>query len=113
METGQVSDVAAIGVPDPVKGSTLICVCVAMPGVTVDAALHSRMADAVTKGMGRSYRPKAVVFVADLPRTRNMKIMRRVVRAVFTGKEPGDLSALVNPEAVASLKAIAEREALV
>ncbi|MFO1188689.1 MAG: AMP-binding protein [Alphaproteobacteria bacterium] len=112
METGQVSDVAAIGIPDPIKGSTLICVCVPMPGVTVDASLQNHMAEAVTKSMGRSYRPKAVVFVSDLPRTRNMKIMRRVVRAVFTGKEPGDLSALVNPEAVAALKTIATREGL-
>ena len=37
----------------------------------------------------------------DLPRTRNMKVMRRVVRAAWLGEEPGDLSTLVNPESVA------------
>ena len=50
--------------------------------------------------MGASYRPERIVFVDDLPRTRNLKIMRRVLRAVFENKDPGDLTALANPEAV-------------
>jgi acetyl-CoA synthetase len=44
-----------------------------------------------------------VVFVDELPKTRSQKVMRRVVRAVFEGRDPGDLAALVNPEAVATL----------
>jgi acetyl-CoA synthetase len=50
--------------------------------------------------MGSSYRPEKVLLVDDLPRTRNMKIMRRVLRAIFENKDPGDLSALANPEAI-------------
>ena len=46
-----------------------------------------------------------VLLVDDLPRTRNMKIMRRVLRAVLEDKDPGDLSALANPEAVDALRA--------
>ena len=46
----------------------------------------------------------------DLPKTRSMKIMRRVVRAVWVGDEVGDLSGLVNPEAVARLSARVARE---
>jgi len=47
-----------------------------------------------------------VLFVRDLPRTRNMKTMRRVIRAVLLDEKPGDLSALVNPEAVDELQRI-------
>jgi acetyl-CoA synthetase len=54
--------------------------------------------------MGASYRPETILFVEDLPRTRNLKIMRRVLRAVFEQKDPGDLSALANPEAVQQLR---------
>jgi acetyl-CoA synthetase len=54
--------------------------------------------------MGTSYRPETILFVEDLPRTRNLKIMRRVLRAVFESKDPGDLSALANPEAVDRLR---------
>ena len=53
---------------------------------------------------GHFYLLPTVLLVSDLPKTRNMKIMRRVVRAVYRGESPGDLSALVNPEAVAELQ---------
>ena len=103
--TGKVSEAAVIGVPDEVKGSAIVCVCVPMPGVVADDALEQELAAAVVKGMGSSYRPRQVLLVADLPKTRNMKIMRRVVRAGYQGNSPGDLSSLGNPEAVAELQA--------
>jgi acetyl-CoA synthetase len=103
--TGKVSEAAVIGVPDEVKGSAIVCVCVPMPGVPADTALESELSAAVVKGMGASYRPRQVLLVTDLPKTRNMKIMRRVVRAVYRGDSPGDLSSLVNPEAVEQLQA--------
>jgi acetyl-CoA synthetase len=71
-----------------------------MPGEVADARLVEELREAVARGMGNSYRPKTVLLVSDLPRTRNLKVMRRVIRAAFTGEDPGDLSALVNPEAV-------------
>jgi len=46
-----------------------------------------------------------VLFARDLPKTRSAKIMRRVIRATYLKREPGDLSSLENPDAV---KAIAE-----
>jgi acetyl-CoA synthetase len=103
MATGAISEAAAIGVADDMKGSAIVCVCVAMPGVEADAALEKRLSEAVEDGMGSSYRPRRVLLVSDLPKTRNMKVMRRVVRAVYEGREPGDLSALVNPESVSEL----------
>jgi acetyl-CoA synthetase len=75
-----------------------------MPGIEGDAALERRLAAAVESGMGVSYRPQRVVLVGDLPKTRNMKVMRRVVRAVWQGSEPGDLSSLVNPDSVRELR---------
>jgi acetyl-CoA synthetase len=102
--TGKVSEAAVIGVPDELKGSAIVCVCVAMPGVVADAALEDQLSAAVVAGMGSSYRPKQVLLVNDLPKTRNMKIMRRVVRSVLSGDSPGDLSSLVNPEAVLELQ---------
>ncbi|HEX7437217.1 MAG TPA: AMP-binding protein, partial [Caldimonas sp.] len=104
MSTGTISEAAAIGVPDELRGSAIVCVCVPMPGVAADAALERQLSSAVETGMGASYRPRRVLLVSDLPKTRNMKVMRRVVRAVYQGSEPGDLSALVNPESVNELR---------
>lgn len=108
--TGKVSEAAVIGVPDEVKGSAIVCVCVAMPGVPADAALQQELSAAVVQGMGTSYRPRQVLLVSDLPKTRNMKVMRRVVRAVYNGESPGDLSSLVNPETVTELQARLEAD---
>ncbi|MCA8233346.1 hypothetical protein [Burkholderia cenocepacia] len=47
----------------------------------------------------------------DLPRTRNGKVMRRVVRNVLRGLPPGDVSALENPAALAALQALADQGA--
>lgn len=105
MASGRISEAAVIGLPDPIKGDSVGCVCVPAPGVAGDDGLADELVDAVVRGMGRSFRPSRVIFVDDLPKTRSMKIMRRVIRAVVTGREPGDLSSLVNPEAVTSLKA--------
>jgi acetyl-CoA synthetase len=110
--TGKVSEAAVVGVPDEVKGSAIVCVCVPMPGVPADAVLQQELSAAVVRGMGASYRPRQVLLVSDLPKTRNMKVMRRVVRAVYTGQSPGDLSSLVNPETVSELQARLGAEAI-
>lgn len=104
MNTGKLAEAAAVGVPDALKGETLICACVPKPDVVADEHLAAHLRDSVVKGLGAAFRPRQVVFVSDLPKTRNMKVMRRVVRAVYEGKDPGDLAALVNPEAVAELR---------
>jgi acetyl-CoA synthetase len=96
MATGRVLEAAAIGHPDPVTGNTLVCVCVASAG-DVDAA---RLQAEVAAHFGNAYRPKHVLLVDDLPKTRNQKVMRRVIRAVLACRDPGDLSALVNPESL-------------
>ena len=40
------------------------------------------------------------MFVGDLPKTRNAKVMRRVIRAKFLDLPLGDITALENPGAV-------------
>jgi acetyl-CoA synthetase len=107
--THRVSDAAAVAVPDAVKGSAVVCVVVPNPGEAPGEELAAALSDAVVSGLGGSFRPKAVVFTADLPRTRNMKTMRRVIRAVLLDESPGDLSTLVNPEAVDELRSVIAR----
>jgi acetyl-CoA synthetase len=102
--TGKVAEAAVFGIPHTVKGSAIVCACVPMPGVDPVKALADELSSALVRGMGASYRPEKVLLVDDLPRTRNMKIMRRVLRAIFEERDPGDLSALANPEAIDHLR---------
>ncbi len=99
----EVTMAAAIGIPDEVKGETIALYVVPAPGVVPDDALTEKVLAAVTGTMGKAFRPKAVRWVADLPRTRSAKIMRRVIKAVALGEEPGDLSGLENPESLRGL----------
>jgi acetyl-CoA synthetase len=105
MGTGLLLDAVAIGTPDAVKGTAVVCLCVPRPGVEPEAAVKTLSA-AVVAGLGGAFRPAEVVFVPDLPRTRNMKVMRRVIRAAWVGEDPGDLSTLVNPESVQAIRAV-------
>jgi acetyl-CoA synthetase len=100
-----VAESAAIGVPDELKGEALVCFVILRPGKIGTAELALELQDLVATALGKPLRPKAVHFVTDLPRTRNAKILRRVVRSVYTGKDPGDLSSLENPSALAAIGA--------
>ncbi|SPS01832.1 AMP-binding protein [Cupriavidus taiwanensis] len=103
MATGKVAEVAAIGMPDPVKGETVGLVVTLMPGVAADADTEKLLSAAVVAGLGSAFRPTDILCVEDLPKTRNMKIMRRAVRAACLGLEAGDLSSLANPDTLGAI----------
>jgi acetyl-CoA synthetase len=111
LESDDLLDAAAIAAPDPLKGVAVVCVCVAATGVTPDDAMAERLSDVVSERIGKPFRPREVLFVEQLPKTRNMKTMRRVVRSALLDQEPGDLSALVNPEAVDLIRRAARASA--
>ena len=109
LASGQVAEAAAIGIADRLKGEAVLCVCVPKHGMSGDETLAEALGEAVAQALGPAFRPTAVLFVSALPKTRSMKVMRRVVRAVCEGRDPGDLAALVNPRAVDELRGQATR----
>ncbi|HEY8642984.1 MAG TPA: AMP-binding protein [Candidatus Dormibacteraeota bacterium] len=98
-----VAESAAVGVPDELKGEALVVFVVLRQGQQASEQLAGELKDMVAAALGKPLRPKSVEFVADLPKTRNAKILRRVVKAVYLGLEPGDLSALENPAALEAI----------
>jgi acetyl-CoA synthetase len=58
----------------------------------------------VAHDLGKALAPKEIVFVTDIPKTRNAKVMRRVVRAAYLGEKLGDISALENPASLDQIK---------
>jgi acetyl-CoA synthetase len=99
-----VSEAAAIGVPDEAKGEALVCFCVLKPGFSADDSLRQSLTATVARELGKPLAPRDVKFVRDLPKTRNAKIMRRVIRAAFLGNDTGDVSSLENPSAVEEIR---------
>ncbi len=99
-----VVEAGAIGVPHAIKGAVLICFVVLTTGVQPTADLKSELLALVATEMGKALKPQDIMFVPDLPKTRNAKVMRRVLRAAYLDQPAGDLSALVNPEVVEEIR---------
>ena len=101
MEHPSVSEAAAIGVPDEVKGEEVTCFVVLKPNFEASEGLREALKDQVARVMGKTFRPRDVRFVRQLPKTRSGKVVRRLIRSRLLGKtELGDLSTLDNPEAL-------------
>jgi len=99
-----VTESAVVGVPDATKGEAVWCFVVA-PGADGGDDLPSELADLVARELGRPFRPSRVVLVDALPKTRSAKILRRAVRAVAAGEDPGDMSSAENPQALDAIRA--------
>jgi acetyl-CoA synthetase len=95
---------AAIDVPDEVKGEALVCFVILGPHVTAGEQLREELKKQVVEDLGKPLTLKAIYFVRDLPRTRNAKIMGRVIRAVYIGKDPGGTSSLESLAAVDEIR---------
>jgi acetyl-CoA synthetase len=98
-----VLEAAAIGVPHEVKGEAVAVFVVLRSGYEPSDALRREIRQAVGQQLGKALLPEEVRFCTDLPKTRNAKIMRRVIRATYLGTAPGDLSSLENPAAVEAI----------
>ena len=106
VEHPTVTESAAIGVPDAAKGQALVCFCVLGSGHTASEALAEDLKTFVATRLGKPLRPKAIEFLGDLPKTRNAKVMRRLIRATYLDEPPADLSSLENPAAVEEVRRV-------
>ena len=106
VENAAVLEAAAIGVPDAAKGQAIVCFCVLRPGREGSAALATELKALIAARLGKPLRPETIEFVGDLPKTRNAKVLRRVIRSTYLDEAPGDLSSLENPQAVDEIKSV-------
>ncbi len=95
---------AAIGIPDEVKGQSIVLFVVLKEEVEDREKVRREIGEMFVKEMGKAFVPKDVIFVSSLPKTRNAKIMRRLIRNAYLGEPLGDTSALLNPEALEEIK---------
>ncbi|MCL6522960.1 MAG: AMP-binding protein [Firmicutes bacterium] len=99
-----VAEAVAVGVPHPVKGEVPACYVVLRAGYRAGPELAEELKEWVASRLGRPLRPEEVRFTREIPRTRNGKLLRRLVRRLRLGQELGDTSALENPAAVEAIR---------
>ncbi len=99
-----VAESAAIGVPHDIKGQEVVAFVVLAPGVLASEDLRAELMQLVTAELGKPLKPKAILFAAALPKTRNAKVMRRIIRAAHLGDPLGDVSSLEDVGTVEAIK---------
>jgi acetyl-CoA synthetase len=102
-----VAEAAVVGVPDERRGGALLAFCVTRAG-EAHSGLADELAERVATQLGKPLRPQRVVLVPAIPKTRNAKVMRRLIRSAFLGEDPGDTSALENPAALDAIRRAAQ-----
>jgi acetyl-CoA synthetase len=100
-----VVEALAVGVPDEVKGESIVVFAVVRSSAEASDALATAIGQTVVDGLGKSFKPAAVHLVPGLPKTRNGKILRRVARAAYLGMDPGDISALEDAATLEPIRA--------
>ncbi|HRD65510.1 MAG TPA: acetate--CoA ligase [Candidatus Competibacter sp.] len=98
MEHLAVAEAGMIGKPDAFAGQIVKAFVALKPGYTASDALRKELLGFARTRLGPAVAPRELEFVADLPKTRSGKIMRRLLRARELGLPPGDLSTLENDE---------------
>jgi len=104
IEHPAVSEAATIGVPDEIKGEDIVCFVMLKPDYEPSEEIREELKNQVVKIMGKTLKPRDIKFVGDLPKTRSAKIVRRIIKAAFLGREVSDISAVENPNAIEEIK---------
>jgi acetyl-CoA synthetase len=99
-----VAESAVVGIPDPKKGESVWAFWIARGNVADEPSIAARLRQAVADELGKPFTPAQVIRVAELPKTRSAKILRRAIRAAVLEADAGDLSGAENPEAVDAIR---------
>ncbi len=94
IEHPAVAEAGVIGKPDPVALEIVKAFIALKPGYTASEELRSELLGHARKRLGAAVAPREIEFLANLPRTRSGKIMRRLLKARELGLPEGDTSTL-------------------
>jgi propionyl-CoA synthetase len=108
-----IAEVAVVGVADALKGQVAMAFAVPRDPARVATpelarGLEAEVLKRVDDTLGAVARPARVRFVAVLPKTRSGKLLRRAIQAVCEGRDPGDLTTIDDPAALAQIRAVVE-----
>ncbi|QRF75868.1 Acetyl-coenzyme A synthetase [Thermoplasmatales archaeon] len=100
----EIAEAAVFGKPDDVKGEGIVAFIIPKHGVTPGRELTEKLKKGIRETMGPILIPDEIHYVHMVPKTRSGKIMRRVLKAVYSNQLPGDISTLENEASVNEIK---------
>jgi acetyl-CoA synthetase len=105
----EVAEAAAVPVVDEVRGHVVEIYIAVKPGVKAEG-VADKVSRMIESEIGKIARPKNVWIVADMPKTRSGKIMRRVIASISNFTDVGDITTLANPDVVTDIRHFVESE---
>ncbi len=100
-----VSEAAVVGRPDDLKGESIVAFVTLKSGIDPDEGSIDQLRAHVSREIGPIAKPDEIKFTESLPKTRSGKIMRRILRALASGKEiSGDTSTLEDKSVLDNLR---------
>jgi acetyl-CoA synthetase len=103
IEVEEVAEAAAVPVVDETRGKIVEMYVSLKPGEAGDDVAQ-KVSTQIEKDIGKIAKPKNVWVVADMPKTRSGKIMRRVIASISNFTDVGDVSTLANPDIVDDIR---------
>ncbi|MDP6682946.1 MAG: acetate--CoA ligase [Desulfobacterales bacterium] len=100
----EVAESAVVPVADAIKGRVPEIYISLKPGHEADEDIAAKVSSTIISEIGSIAKPRKVWIVADMPKTRSGKIMRRVLAAISNKQDVGDTMTLANPETVESIQ---------
>ena len=99
-----VAEAAVVGRTDEVTGQAIFAYVILKSGQEPTDALALQLREHVAYVIGPIARPKYLMFVPDLPKTRSGKIMRRLLRDIAEGRTLGDTTTLADATVVDTIR---------
>jgi len=94
-----IAEAAVVGAADPLTGQGIVAFVILRGGVehADGEALIKNLRDHVAKEIGAIAKPRQIMVVNELPKTRSGKIMRRLLKDVAENRAVGDATTLADP----------------
>ena len=99
-----VEESAAIGIPHDIKGEEVGVYVVLVSSCKPTEVIRERLFTSVVNELGKPLKPGFIKFASSLPKTRNSKVMRRIIQATYLGKELGDISSLEDTGSITAIQ---------
>jgi acetyl-CoA synthetase len=104
VDHASVAEAAVVGKADELKGQAIAAFVTLRDGIEATDVLNEELREHVSEKIGAIARPSAIIFTAELPKTRSGKIMRRLLKDIAEGRAVGDTTTLADPSVVERLK---------
>jgi acetyl-CoA synthetase len=104
----EVAEAAVVPVADEIKGRVPEVYIALKPGIQSSPEIIAKVNKVIETMIGKIARPRRILVVPDMPKTRSGKLMRRVLAALSNNMNTGDITTLANPDVVENIRELVQ-----